>query len=90
MSDVIYTWVSGCRLFSISPGLDAEMEVVDFSIQRRVNYLSEQVGADLCGVRYMLPSDARAQVSWFGLDNIHTSHDSIVLSNMSIALPCPR
>lgn len=81
MSDITCTWVSGCRLFSISPGLDAEMELVDFSIQRHVKYLSEQVDADLCGVRHMLPSDARAQVSWFGPDNIHTGHDSIVLSN---------
>jgi len=78
---VLDTWVSGCRLFCIFHGLDAEMILYDFSIQRRANHLSEQVDEDLGGVRYMLPTDASAQVLGMELIGTHTGHGNIALSN---------
>ena len=92
--EVLDACVFGCRLFSISsvvPVPDAKMRAFDFSIQGRANYLSEEVNANVGGVRCMLPTGARAQVLGSDLFNTHSSHGSIIFTYVSVALFCsPR
>ena len=75
--EVLDACVFGCRLFSISsvvPIPDAKMRAFDFSVQGRTNYLSEEVNANVGGVRCMLPMGARAQVLGSDLFNTHSNH----------------
>ena len=86
--DVLDAWVSGCRLFYISAtpsSPDAEMRVFDFSIHGRRKHLIEHVNTNLGGVRTLLPTDARAQVPRSALHDVHSGHDSIVLTYVSVA-----
>lgn len=56
--DTLWVWVSGCRVFSVYSGdygPNVRMEVYDFSVKGRTKYLSEQVNAELGGIRYLLP-----------------------------------
>ena len=62
--------VSGCRLFCITPGERyplATMEVYDYSMQGRAKYLSEQIDADLRGVRYLAPTGVVGELHWGGM-----------------------
>ena len=85
--------VSGCRLFcmtSSTPTLDAEVEMYDFSMGGRAKYLSEQVDADLGGVRCLasMGTKARFPCRVDELFNVSGSHDSVVFYEVSILLSC--
>jgi len=64
------------------------MEVYDFSMQGRSKYLSEQVDADLGGVRYLAPIGANAQLPWdiHELVDMNGGHDSVVFFRVSVLL----
>ena len=86
--DFVNVWVSGCRLFSIaSPGygLDAHMEVYDFSVRGRAEYLHEQPNPDLGGVRYLAPTGVVAQLPWDidELLDMNGSHGNVVFLRVS-------
>ena len=82
------TRVSGCRLFSVySEG--AQAEVYDYSIQGRVEYLSDQVSYEHGGLRYLSSTGARVQLPWGADDlaDVHNVHDSLVFSFVSTTEP---
>jgi len=82
-------WVSGSRLFSVTPTSryepDARMEVYDFTMNGRARYLSEEINADIGGVRYLLPTEAGASLQWKaeGLIDANGGHDSAVFMRVS-------
>lgn len=83
----IRVWVSGCRLFSLNstnPDLGAQMEVHDFSMRGRVNYLSKQDDEGLA-VRYLQSTGVRARVKLGHVINAHSGHDSIAFFGVSAA-----
>lgn len=80
-------WVSGCRLFFITPSDSspgAEMKVFDFSVEGRAKYLSEEMNTDVDGVRCLPPTIARVQIPWNALLEAHNGHDSIVFARVSV------
>ena len=77
---MVALWVSGCRFFSISsahPSQGGQMQVYDFSVRGRAQYLSEEVDQQFSGLRYMLPTPAQAQIPRRPIHSC-SGHDSIV------------
>ena len=79
-------WVSGCRLFSIcstesSP--DAQVQVHDFSVRGRAQYLSEEADQSFGGLRCLSPTPAQARIPREGLAGLRGGHDSIVFCRVS-------
>ena len=83
-------WVSGCRLFSIDSG-SYQAEVYDYSMQACVEYLSDEVNYEFSGLSYLSSTGAKVWVPWRAdnlVTNVHTSHDGIVFSLVSVIEPC--
>ena len=92
--DLVDFCVSGCRLFSVTSayGPDVEVKVYDFSVRGRAKYLSEQVDADLGGVRYLTSTGTSAQPPWHlnELCDMGGGHDSVAFFRVSVLLsPTP-
>ena len=87
----ISIWVSGCRLFCVSPtGGDqgAQMEVYDFSMQGRAKYPSGRIDKTFGGVRYLASTGVKIRVPCDGLIDACSSHESTVFSHVSIGALC--
>ena len=87
--DLVQLCVSGCRLFSLVSTSSAdevdEVEVYDFSLQGRAKYLSEQVDANLGGVRYLASTGTIARLSQGanGFSYMFGGHDSVLFFRAS-------
>ena len=82
-------WVSGCRLFFIrsresSP--DVQMQVYDFSVQGRAQYLSKEGDESFGGLRCLSPTPARARIPRDRLIVSRSGHDSIVFPRVSLTV----
>ena len=93
-SDLGDVWVTGCRLFRITPaaiGTGTEVEVYDFSRKGRVEYLSERSNPDLNGVGYLSSTGGNAKLPWGAneLLGVGGGHDSIAFFRVSVLLSLP-
>jgi len=85
--DPVDVWVSGSQLLCItseSTLQEIEIEVYDFSIRGRKDYMSKRINRDLDGVRYLTSTGIRARHPW-DVDELLDStsgHDSILFFRM--------
>lgn len=83
-------WVSGCRLFSLHPVDSGQgafwMEVHDFSVRGRFNYLNHRVDENLAEVIVPSSPRVRAQVQLGYVLHVRAGHDSIAFMEVSALL----
>lgn len=90
--DPVNVWVSGSHLLCITSEFilpEAKIEMYDFSIQGRKDYLSKRTNRDLGGVRYLESTGINARHPW-NIDELldsSSSHDSILFFHVSVLLP---
>jgi hypothetical protein len=80
-------WVSGCRMFSLYPTesvLHVWVEVHDFSVRGRANYLKKFVNEGLAEVRGPSPTRVRARVELGDVLHVNSGHDSIAFFEVSV------
>ena len=78
-------WISGCRLFSLySTDTGPEVRVHDFSMRGGVNYLRKQAFGSLAGIRCLPSTGVRAQIQLDRVSSMHSSHDSLIFSGVSV------
>lgn len=90
--DCVNVWVSGSQLLCVTSTTltlrATEIELYDFSIRGRKDYLSERTNRDLGGVRYLKSTGIRAWYLWDvdGLLDSTSGHDSILFFRVGVVL----
>lgn len=85
----VHVCVSGCRMFSLRPedsGSGVQLEVYDFSVLGRTNYLNGTVHKYLNGVRRLSSTGVRGHLRTGSIIDVYSGHDTITFNEVSVAI----